>query len=53
MVGHGQTTRQIAAALELSPKTIERYKENIKRKLSMENATELIQQATRWVLDDV
>lgn len=52
MVGRGQTTRQIAAILDLSPKTIERYKENIKRKLAMENATELIQQATRWVLDD-
>jgi DNA-binding NarL/FixJ family response regulator len=50
-IGHGETTRQIADRLQLSPKTIERYKENIKHKLRLANATELVRQATRWVLD--
>lgn len=50
-IGRGRTTKQIAELMELSAKTIERYKENIKRKLDLANATELIQQATRWVID--
>jgi len=52
MVGHGQSTKQIAARLHLSPKTIERYKENIKGKLDIANSTELVQQATRWILEN-
>lgn len=51
MIGHGKTTKQIASQLCLSPKTIERYKENVKRKLDIANATELVQRATRWVLE--
>jgi DNA-binding NarL/FixJ family response regulator len=52
MIGHGETTQRIANRLGLSHKTIERYKENLKRKLNLANATELVQQATRWVLED-
>lgn len=51
MIGHGQTTKKIASRLHLSPKTIERYKENIKKKLDISNSTELVQQATRWILE--
>ena len=51
-IGQGRTTRQIANQLNLSPKTIERYRENIKRKLGLANATELLQRATSWVLND-
>lgn len=50
-IGHGITTRQIADKLHLSPKTIETYRENIKHKLNLENATELTQHAVRWVLE--
>lgn len=50
-IGRGQTTRSIAAQLYLSPKTIETYKENIKRKLHLQNATELTQHAVRWVME--
>ncbi|GAA4468721.1 response regulator transcription factor [Novipirellula rosea] len=49
-VGKGQCTRQIADAMYLSAKTIERHKENIKQKLGIENATQLVQRATQWVL---
>jgi DNA-binding NarL/FixJ family response regulator len=50
-IGHGLSTKQIAAKLELSPKTIETYRENIKQKLGLRNATELTQHAVRWVLE--
>lgn len=51
MIGNGQTSKQIAGTLNLSTKTIERYKENIKKKLSIKNATELVQKAARWILE--
>jgi len=51
MIGQGRTTKQIAGELGLSPKTVERYKENIKQKLALQNATQLVQTATRWVLE--
>jgi DNA-binding NarL/FixJ family response regulator len=50
-IGHGVTTRQIAEKLHLSPKTIETYRENIKHKLNLANATELTQHAVQWVLE--
>ncbi len=53
LVGKGHSVKAIAAKLELSPKTVERYRENIKNKLGIANATELIQRATQWVLEDV
>ncbi len=49
-IGNGQCTRQIADAMYLSVKIIERHKENIKQKLGIENATQLVQRATQWVL---
>jgi len=50
-IGHGVTTRQIAEKLHLSPKTVETYRENIKHKLNLANATELTQHAVQWVLE--
>lgn len=51
-IGHGVTTRQIADKLFLSPKTIETYRENIKQKLNLHNATELARHAIQWVLEN-
>ena len=51
LVGQGQTTRQIAAKLHLSPKTIETHRENIKKKLGLSNSVELTHRAVRWVLE--
>lgn len=50
MLGHGQSGRQIAECLHLSPKTIDRYRENIKHKLGLTSASEVLRQATQWVL---
>lgn len=51
LIGHGVSTRRIAKQLFLSPKTVETYRENIKVKLNLANATELIQHTVTWVLD--
>lgn len=50
-IGRGQSTRQIAEAMFLSVKTIERHKENIKQKLGIDHAAKLAQHATGWVLN--
>jgi DNA-binding NarL/FixJ family response regulator len=49
MIGTGLATKEIAESLKLSPKTIETYRENIKKKLRLKNADALRKSATRWV----
>jgi len=49
LIGRWKTTREIAEELHLSIKTIEYYREQIKRKLNLKNAAELTQRATSWV----
>jgi DNA-binding NarL/FixJ family response regulator len=51
-IGRGVGTRDIAERLGLSVKTIETYRENIKRKLALQSNTELIRRAVQWVLQD-
>ncbi len=48
-MGRGQGTRQIADQLHLSIKTVETYREHLKAKLQLENASELAQHAFEWV----
>lgn len=49
LLGIGMGTRKIADKLNLSLKTIETHRENIKRKLGLRGATELVNHATHWV----
>lgn len=49
LLGAGVNTRDIAAKLHLSVKTIETHRENIKRKLKLSSAAELIRYSTNWV----
>jgi DNA-binding NarL/FixJ family response regulator len=49
LIGQWKGTRQIADELHLSVKTIEYYREQIKRKLGLKNANGLSQAATAWV----
>lgn len=49
LVGAGMATRDIAARLHLSVKTVETHRENIKRKLKISSATELIRYSSNWV----
>ena len=52
LIGDAMTTREIAARLELSRKTVETYRENIKAKLNLSNAAELTRHAVQWVLEE-
>ena len=49
LIGQGHGTRQIADELHLSVRTVEAYREYIKEKLNLKNATELVQHAFHWV----
>ncbi len=49
LIGEGRSTRQIAAELHLSVRTVEAYREYIKDKLCLKNSTELVQHAFHWV----
>lgn len=49
LTGKGNITREIAEKLHLSVKTVESYRARIKTKLNLENATELMMHAVKWV----
>ncbi len=51
MVGQGMTTKQISMRLQISVKTVDGYRENIKKKLNLGNSAELSQRAVQWVLE--
>ena len=47
LIGAGQSTHQIAAALHINASTVETYRARIKEKLNLKNALELLQYAIR------
>jgi DNA-binding NarL/FixJ family response regulator len=48
MIGQGMSTRETALSLNLSVKTVESHRQRIKRKLNLNNATQLMQCAVNW-----
>lgn len=48
-IGQGKGTREIAGHLHLSVKTVEVHRANMKEKLGIKSATDLIRYAVRWV----
>lgn len=48
LVGQGRVTREIAEQLHLSIKTVEVHRANIKTKLKLKSATDLVRYAVRW-----
>ena len=48
LIGQGKGTRDIAEHLHLSVKTVEVHRANIKEKLQLKSATELVRHAVRW-----
>ena len=49
LFGEGQTAKEIAARLNLSPKTVSVHRDHIKEKMGFETSAEMIRQAVRWV----
>ena len=48
LIGEGHGTYEIAKRLRLSMKTVSCYRQNIKNKLQLKDATELVQHAIHW-----
>ena len=51
LIGRGISIQRIASQIQLSVKTVEGYRENIKRKLALKNSAELVRRAVQWVLE--
>ena len=51
-LGRGQSSKQIAKALDLSVRTVEAHRQNIKRKLELEGQAELIKYAVERARND-
>jgi DNA-binding CsgD family transcriptional regulator len=49
LLGNGHTTREIAAALHLSIKTIGTYRERLKEKLGFATGAALMRAAVLWI----
>lgn len=49
LIGQGKPTREIAERLHVSVKTVEVHRVNIKTKLKLATAAELIRYAVRWI----
>lgn len=49
LIGEGMPTRQIAAKLLLSVKTVETHRVHVKRKLGLTHSSQLVQFCVRWV----
>jgi DNA-binding NarL/FixJ family response regulator len=49
LFGEGKTAKEIAAQLNLSPKTVSVHRDHIKEKLGFATSAEMIRQAVRWV----
>ena len=48
LLGEGRSTQEVARLLGLSMKTVSCYRQNIKNKLRLKDATELVQHAIHW-----
>jgi DNA-binding NarL/FixJ family response regulator len=49
LLGSGKSTKEVAKALNLSPKTVDVHRSRIKEKLQLKDATSLFHHAVRWV----
>jgi DNA-binding NarL/FixJ family response regulator len=52
LMGQGLATPQIAERMHVSPKTVETYRARIKEKLGLSTATQVVQRATQWLLEN-
>ncbi len=52
LIGQGTKTSDIAAKLHISVRTVWTYRDRIREKLQLNDAAELVHQATRWAVDN-
>jgi DNA-binding NarL/FixJ family response regulator len=52
LLGRGRATKEIAAELGISVKTVESYRESLKRKLGLPDGLSLVRLATIWAHED-
>jgi DNA-binding NarL/FixJ family response regulator len=52
LIGQGVKTAEIAERLHLSVKTVETYRDRIRKKLSLADGTKLVHYATQWLLEN-
>lgn len=50
LIGSGCSTKEIAAKLNVSPKTIDAHRDHIKQKIGVSDNTRLVHRAVEWVL---
>lgn len=50
LLGHGESSQEIADKLSISIKTVETYKSRLKEKLQLGSARELLHKAVQWVI---
>ncbi|HUG89219.1 MAG TPA: response regulator transcription factor [Planctomycetaceae bacterium] len=50
-IGRGRSVREISDELKVSPKTIETYRDRIRKKLQLESASRLVHYAVKWVTE--
>ncbi len=50
-LGQGRTVKQISDQLSLSPKTVETYRDRIRKKLDVKSSTLLLRYAFQWVAE--
>ncbi|WP_395747303.1 response regulator [Prosthecobacter sp.] len=53
LTGQGKDSRTIADELQISLKTVDTHRWNLREKLGLSNGTELIHYAVRWVRDQI
>lgn len=52
LIGQGVKTTEIAERLHLSIKTVETYRDRIRKKLDLQHGTELAHYATQWMVEN-
>ncbi len=52
LIGRGLSTKDIAATLHLSGKTVETYRDRLRKKLDFKDGPEMTRHAIAWVLED-
>jgi DNA-binding NarL/FixJ family response regulator len=52
MIGSGRSVRQIAGALNISPKTVEYHRTHVKQKLNLSTSVELSRYAIEWTFEN-